>query len=216
MIQLLRPLLPILALLLASNVPAKAEVAEPHRGYWLLVNSSLVLNIDAAGAVTLVNSGQTGTIKVADDGAFDGMFGETPLGGKFAEGKLWIRSGVASAPASMELLEFRKVTDVVARELVTFLRKPRASAANDVALAFRASVADAIRNRLNLLSESVMFHCLENNLQKVNALADLIGPEKQLSALPSIDGEDYSKLDLTPNTSWTIESPSGIKVSLEQ
>lgn len=202
----------LLVLLSLATALARAESPALTPGYWHLINTTCVFRVDAAGQLTFLNTGASGQLVLATDQTFAGTFAETPISGKLADGKLWLRRSAEPTPAALEYLECRAVDEATAREIIRHSRTSHPPSSN-LPRALRTSIANALRQRLELLAEAVMFHCLEYNLTKVGALSDLVGPEKQLSALPSIDGEDYRQLDLTPNASWTIESASGIKVT---
>lgn len=203
----------LLVLCALSAALVRAETPTSAPGYWHLVNTTFVLRTDSASQLTFLNTGESSQLALASDHTFAGTFSDAPVHGKFADGKLWLRRSAESTPAALEYLECRAVDEATAREIIRYSRSARSPLSSSLPRALHTSLANALRQRLELLAEAVMFHCLEHNLTKVDALSDLVGPEKQLSALPSIDGEDYRQLDLTPNASWTIESASGIKVT---
>lgn len=210
------PMLQLAKLLLLLALSAALLRAETPQGHFHLTNTPYVFHASADGELTFLNTGQSGQLAIAADHTFAGKFGDTPISGKFADGKLWLRRSAERTPAPLEYLECRPVDKPTAQEILRYSRAPRSDLSTDLPHALRTSLANAIRRRLELLAESVMFHCLEYGLSKAERLADLVGPEKQLSAFPSIDGEDYNALDLTPNTTWTIESTGGVRVTLEQ
>ncbi len=207
------PLTKILLLLTFSAALVHAETPAASPTYWHLVNTAVVLRVDPAGKLTFLNTGEAGHLTLAADRTFSGTFAETPFSGKFADGKLWLRRTSEPTPAALAFLEARPIDQSTAHELLRFSRSAHRASSADLPRALRNSIANALQRRLATLAEAVMFHCLENAVEKVDRLDDLIGPDKQLSALPSIDGEDYSKLDLRPEATWTIESASGIKVT---
>lgn len=207
------PLIRVLLLLTLSSAFLRAETPPGSPSYFHLTNTACVLRVDAAGELTFLNTGESGQLAIASDHTFAGTFADTPLSGKFADGKLWLRRSAEPAPAALEYLECRPIDEPTAREILRYSRRARVNLTTDLPRALRTSLANAVRDRLATLAEAVMFHCLENAVSKVERLEDLIGPEKQLSALPSIDGEDYSTLELSPEATWTIESASGITVT---
>lgn len=77
----------------------------------------------------------------------------------------------------------------------------------------RSSLEKAIRNNLWRLSMAADQFFLEKGVDKVT-LDQLVGPGKYLEQLRPVDGEDYSKLDLTRGaTPWKIVSGGGITVT---
>lgn len=75
----------------------------------------------------------------------------------------------------------------------------------------RAAVEMAIRNNPRQIAASADHYFLENRTKTVT-LNQLVGPRKYISKLISVDGEDYSTLDLTAGASWKIVSPNGVSV----
>lgn len=77
----------------------------------------------------------------------------------------------------------------------------------------RTSQEKAIMNNLRMLASAADQYFLENGVTDVS-IDQLIGPNKYIKELPSVDGEDYSKLDLSLDTKeWKIVSKSGIIVT---
>jgi LysM repeat protein len=75
--------------------------------------------------------------------------------------------------------------------------------------------ADAIRNNLRQLVAAARRLQLERGVTTAT-LNDLVGPDKYISALHSVDGEDYSGVVITPETSiLAVTTPRGEPVSLQ-
>lgn len=59
-------------------------------------------------------------------------------------------------------------------------------------------------------------HFLEEGVRTVT-FGQIVGPDKYIKKLQSVDGEDYQSLDLSASAkTWTITSESGIKVTYER
>jgi|GEM_PF-5118598 hypothetical protein len=206
----------LLLLLALATAFVRAENPEPPQGHFHLTNTPYVFRVNADGELTFLNTGQTEQLAIASDRTFAGRFGDTPITGKFADGKLWLRRSSAPTPRPLEYLECRAVDEPTAKEILRYSRVAREDLSTDLPHALRQSLNAALHKRLELLAEALMFHCLEQGVEKAGSLDDFVGPEKPVRAFPSIDGEDYDTLDLTLNTTWTIESPSGARATLKQ
>jgi hypothetical protein len=77
----------------------------------------------------------------------------------------------------------------------------------------RSSRERAISNNLRQIAAAAELFFLMNGVKKVK-LEQLVGSDDYIKKLISVDGEDYSKLDLTAGvTPWKIVSASGITVT---
>ena len=69
----------------------------------------------------------------------------------------------------------------------------------------------AIQNNLRLLRAAVFQYLLENGKTEAT-LSDIVGPDRYINSLSSIDGEDYSNLPLTADGVWEVTTRRGLKV----
>jgi len=77
----------------------------------------------------------------------------------------------------------------------------------------RKAQEKAILNNLRILASAADQYYLENGVLNVN-IDQLLGPSGYIKKLNAVDGEDYSKLDLSSNTKeWKVISASGITVT---
>jgi hypothetical protein len=185
-----------LIFLTASAIAWGAQVAEKYRGDWLLVNGVVVLHIDEDGTMILRNSGAKGPIIIKEDGDFSWNPPEHPQSGRFADGKLFLKSDQEASPKWMEYLEFRRGSKDVTSEVITFALRQQTQVAGAFEKVRRTSMEKAILNNLRQLAAAADQFFLENGVAKVK-LEQLVGPDKYIKKLNPVDGEDYSKLDLT-------------------
>jgi type IV pilus assembly protein PilA len=205
-----------LLIIAACAVNIRAEIAENYRGDWLLVNGMVVLHITAEGTMTLRNSGVKGSLTISNDGAFIWNIPESSHTGRFTDGKLYLKNDQPESPKWMEYLEFRRGSKEEAGEVIEFALRQQ----NQVAGAFervrRTSMEKAILNNLRQLSAAADQFFLEYGTHKVT-IDQIVGPDKYIKKLNEVDGEDYTKLDLTQGaTPWKIVSASGITVTYER
>ncbi|MDP1581321.1 MAG: hypothetical protein Q8M02_13685 [Candidatus Didemnitutus sp.] len=215
----MKPFLLIFAALCCAVLMASAApVPEQYRGDWLLVNGVVVLHIADDSTMTLRNSGATGSIDVKDNGDFTWHLPEQPQSGRFADGKLLLKSAQDGSPKWMEHLEFRRGAKEVASEVIEFALRQQTQALGAFERVRRSSQEKAILNNLRQLSAAADQFFLEHGVHKVT-LEQLVGPEpeKFIKQLTPVDGEDYRKLDLSQNAkSWKITSESGITVTYDR
>ncbi len=209
-------IIPCLVFLVASVVAWGAQVAEKYRGDWLLVNGVVVLHIDEDGTMTLRNSGAKGPISVKEGGDFSWNLPEHPQSGRFSDEKLFLKNDQEGSPKWMEYLEFRRASKDVASEVIEFALRQQTQVASAFEKVRRSSMEKAILNNLRQLAAAADQFFLENGVDKVK-LEQIVGPDKYIKKLNPVDGEDYSKLDLTQGVApWKITSDSGITVAYER
>lgn len=207
---------PCLISLLVSVAACSAQVTEKYRGDWLLVNGVVVLHIDEKGTMTLHNSGATGPITIKDGGDFIWSLPDRSQSGRFSEGKLFLKSDQEGAPKWMEYLEFRRESEEVASEVIEFALRQQTQVAGAFEKVRRSSMEKAILNNLRQLAAASDQFFLENGVRTVK-LEQIVGPNQYIRNLTPVDGEDYSKLDLTQGASpWKITSKSGIVVTYDR
>jgi hypothetical protein len=137
-------------------------------------------------------------------------------GGRFSDGKLFLKNDQAAAPKWMSYLEFRRGEEKVASELIQFAVREQAQAAEKMASARRKYIENVILNNLRQLDGAAILFCLENRTKTVK-LDQIVGPDKTIKKLIPADGEDYSKLDLSEGvTPWKIVSASGVTVTFDR
>ena len=211
----MRPSLYLLGLSLFTAIAA-GQVAEKYQGDWLLVNGVVILHIDSQGTMTLRNSGAKGSVSIHDVDTFEWSLPGHPQTGKFADGKLFLKSDQIKPPRWMQFLEFRKGDKETASEVIEFALRQQTQVANAFADVKRSSMEKTILNNLRQLAAAADQFFLEHGVDKVK-FEQLVGPDKYIKQLTPIDGEDYSKLDLTLGASpWKIVSASGITVSYDR
>ena len=77
-------------------------------------------------------------------------------------------------------------------------------------------IENMILNNLRQLDGAAVQFCLENRVKTVK-LDQIVGPNKLVKKLTPVDGEDYSKLDLTEGvTPWKVVSASGVTVKFDR
>ena len=208
--------IPSWILLLVSFTACGAQVPEMYRGDWLLVNGVLVLNVDENGTMTLRNSGAKGSLTIKNGGDFVWKLAERTQSGRFADGKLYLKSDQEGSPKWMEYLEFRRGSKEVASEVIEFALRQQTQVAGAFERVRRSSLEKAILNNLRQLAAASDQFFLEHGVDKVK-LEQIVGPDKYIKRLTPVDGEDYSTLDLKQGASpWKITSASGITVTYER
>ena len=164
----------------------------------------------------LRNSGAKGPIVVKENGDFSWYLPEHPQRGRFSDGKLFLRNDQQASPKWMEYLEFRRGSKDVASEVIEFALRQQTQAAGAFEKIRRSSMEKAILNNLRQLAAAADQFFLEKGVDQVQ-LEQLVGPGKYIKKLDAVDGEDYSKLDLTQGASvWKITSENGITVTYER
>lgn len=207
---------PCLVCLIASASAWGAQVDEKYRGDWLLVNGVIVLHIDEDGNMTLRNSGAKGPIVIKDGGDFSWNLPAQSQSGRFSDGKLLLKSDHADAPKWMAYLEFRRASSEVVSEVLEFALRQQTQVAGSFEKVRRSSLEKAILNNLRQLAAAADQFFLEQGVDKVR-LEQIVGPDKYIRKLSPVDGEDYSKLDLSQGVgTWKITSASGITVTYER
>ena len=202
-----------LMLIVAS---AQGEVSDAYRGDWLLVNGAVVLHVDDDGTMTLRNSGDKGRLSLNKDGTFTWEVTGHARSGRFSDGRLLLKSEEEGAPKWMAYLEFRRGEKELADELIQFATRQQTEAATKMATARRKYIEIMILNNLRQLDGAALQFCLENRVKTVK-LDQIVGPGKLLKQLTPVDGEDYSKLDLTDGvTPWKVVSASGVTVTFDR
>lgn len=208
-------ILSCLFFLTVSSVAWGTQVAEKYCGDWLLVNGVVVLHIDEDGTMTLRNSGAKGPIIIKERGDFIWNLLEHPQSGRFSDGELFLQNHQGS-PKWMEYLEFRRGSKEAASEVIEFSLRQQAQAVGAFEKIRRSSMENMIRNNLRQLAAATEQFFIMNGVNKVT-LEQIVGPGKYIKKLAPVDGEDYSKLDLTQGvTPWKITSKSGITVTYER
>lgn len=201
---------------LACTTTWATQISEKYRGDWLLVNGVVVLHIDEDGTMILRNSGTKGPIVVNEDGEFTWNLPERSQTGRFSEEKLFLKSDQQDSPKWMEYLEFRRGSKDVASEVLEFALRQQTQVAGAFERVRRSSMEKAILNNLRQLAAAAEQFFLEHGVDRVK-LEQIVGPGKYIRNLNSVDGEDYSTLDLTQSvSSWKITSESGIIVTYER
>lgn len=202
--------------LMVSLASVYGQVPEQYRGDWLLVNGVAVLHVDTDGTMTLRNSGESGKLSLKQDGTFGWETTGHSRSGRFSDGKLLLKNDQEDAPKWMSYLEFRRGKTEVANELIQFAVRQQTQAAAEMASARRKYVENVILNNLRQLDGAAIQFCLENRV-KTMKLDQIVGPDKLIKKLTPVDGEDYSKLDLTEGvTPWKIVSASGVTVTFDR
>ena len=195
---------------------ARAQVPKQYCGDWLLVNGVVILRVEAAGTMTLRNSGDEGALALKDDGSFAWQLKSGVQTGKFAEGKLFLKNEQAGTPKWMAFLEFRRGEPAAANELIEFALQQQTRTMNAFAAVRRSSLEKAILNNLRMIGSAADQYFLENGVNQVK-LAQIVGPDKYIKKLTPVDGEDYGKLDLSQGVAkWEIVSASGVSVTYER
>lgn len=201
---------------LASALNLNAQIAPEHQGDWLMVNGVLVISVDADGTMTLRNTGASGTLAIADDGSFTWTLPEETQGGEFTNGKLFLNNAQAGSPTWIERLEFRRGTGAEASELIEFALRQQNQALRSFEQIRRTSQEKAILNNLRQLSAAFDQHCLEHGVTTAT-FDDIVGPDKYVRRINTVDGEDYRQLEFSQGTlTWEITSDSGITVSYDR
>ena len=166
--------------------------------------------------MTLRNSGAKGPISVKEGGDFSWNLPEHPQSGRFSDEKLFLKNDQEGSPKWMEYLEFRRASKDVASEVIEFALRQQTQVASAFEKVRRSSMEKAILNNLRQLAAAADQFFLENGVDKVK-LEQIVGPDKYIKKLNPVDGEDYSKLDLTQGVApWKITSDSGITVAYER
>lgn len=194
----------------------RGEVPDAYQGDWLLVNGAVVLHVGNDGMMTLSNSGEKGKLTLEKDGTFTWEVAGRSQSGHFSDGKLFLKSEQEGAPKWMSYLEFRKGEKEVANELIQFAMRQQTEASAKIASARRKYIENMILNNLRQLDGAAIEFCLENRVKTVK-LDQIVGPDKLIKKLTPVDGEDYSKLDLTEGgTPWKVVSASGVTVTFDR
>jgi hypothetical protein len=202
--------------LMAIVVSIQGQVPEGYLGDWLLVNGLAVLHIDADGTMVHRNSGERGKIKLEKDGTFIWELTGHSRGGRFSDGKLFLKNDQAGAPKWMSYLEFRRGEEQVASEVIQFAVREQAQTAEKIVSSRRNYIENIILNNLRQLDGAAMQFCLENRVKTLK-LDQVVGPDKLIKKLTPVDGEDYSKLDLTEGVRpWKVVSASGVTVTFDR
>jgi type IV pilus assembly protein PilA len=194
----------------------RGQVAEKYRGDWLLINGVVVLHVDEDGTMTLRNSGAKGKLSVKKDGSFVWNLPVHPETGRFSEGLLFLKSDQEGSPKWTEYLEFRRGDKDAAAEVIEFALRQQTQAVSAFEKIRRSSMEKAMINNLRQLAAAADQFFLENGVTKVT-LDQIVGPDKYVRKLIAVDGEDYSKLDLTQGvTPWKVVSASGVTASYDR
>jgi hypothetical protein len=202
-----------LAVIVAS---VHAEIPQQYRGDWLFVNGVAVLRVDTDGTMIQRNSGEKGKLSLEQDGTFTWELTGHSRSGRFSDGKLFLKNDEVGAPKWMSYLEFRKATKEVADEVIQFAVRQQTETSAKMANARRKYIENMLLNNLRQLAGATVQFCLENRVKTVK-LDQVVGPDKLIKKLTPVDGEDYSKLDLTQGvTPWKIVTASGVAVTFDR
>ena len=234
-----KPLLMVLLALVAAA--ANAQIAEKYRGDWLLVNGGAILHVAENGAMSWNRwqlAGQTsdytfiasderwyrqdqlaGPLHIAEDGTFTWQVGSPESGsleGQFLGDTLMLESFRSGAPAELKRLEFRKVTADDAKKITTYMQGPAGTTAHLFEQPWPGGsaqrfIARAVLNNLRQISAAADQFYLEKGTRKTT-LDQLVGPDKYLTRIRVVDGEDYGKLKLSLGSPLIVTTKGGVSV----
>jgi hypothetical protein len=229
----------VLLALLASAT--SAQVAEKYRGDWLLVNGGVILHVAESGDMswnvrrlavqtsnyTYISSEVrwyrpeqlSGKLDLAADGTFTWQAGppETrPLKGQFSGETLLLESFRDGAPGSLKMLEFRRIPAEEAKKIADYMQGPADITAHLFDQpwpggAVQRFIARAVLNNLRQVSAAADQFYLEKGTRKAT-LDQLIGPDKYVTHLRVVDGEDYGKLKISLGAPLIVTTQGGITV----
>lgn len=206
----------VLPVMLCLGTSLRGDVPAGFGGDWLLVNGVVLLSIREDGTMTLRNSGATGVLTIGETGDFVWKLPEGEQSGKLTADTLLLKNDQPGAPAWMQFLEFRRASKEQAAEVIEFALRQQSQMAGAFERVRRTSMEKAILNNLRQLAAAADQYFLEEGVRTVT-FGQIVGPDKYIKKLQSVDGEDYQSLDLSASAkTWTITSESGIKVTYER
>jgi hypothetical protein len=206
----------ILSILLLLSLSSNAAISEPkeYAGNWLLVNGILVIHLSEDGTMTLRNTGVSAKAEFSDDDSFSWQLpDDAKLTGRFEGQTMYLKNAQANVPTWLEHLEFRQADEKVVTEVIEIALQQQSAALASMAKLRESSIQRAVLNNLRQLAAAADQYYLENGTNETS-LDQLVGPDKYIMQLESVDGERYNELKFHLDAGeWKVVTASGVIVT---